>query len=346
MLAPGAFAHRVVIALAIAAVFGVAWFAREALVIAFAGLLVGTLISVPADGLVHKLKLPRKVAVAAVVLIAIGCITGLSFWLGNEIGSQVSQLVQRIPDAIEKVRDWLEQTPVGGALPSRGDEMEDVSVPWGNMAAVSGSALGALMDSVLILAIGLYVAAAPALYRTGVVRLVAPHYRERVDGVLISAGDALRQWLLGQLIAMVLVGIITAVGLKLLGIPLALSLGLLAGLLEFIPFIGPIVFGVIAVMLSFAEGPTAALYTTLFIIFVQQLESNVITPIVQRRTVKLPPAPGLTAIFVFGTIFGVMGILLAMPLAVVAMVIVNELYVKRGLEHERHPAEEPSKTAP
>jgi predicted PurR-regulated permease PerM len=117
-----------------------------------------------------------------------------------------------------------------------------------------------------------------------------------------------------------------------LGVPLALSLGVTAAILEFIPVIGPIVAAVPAILLAFSKGPEMAFYVTLIYIAVQQIESNIITPLVQRWAVRLPPVIGLLAIVACGLLFGVLGVVFAMPIAVVVMVLVKKLYVEDTLE--------------
>ena len=125
---------------------------------------------------------------------------------------------------------------------------------------------------------------------------------------------------------------LTGSALAVLGMPLAMSLGVVAGILEFIPVIGPILAAVPGVLLAFSKGPEMALYVTLVYIAVQQIESNVITPLVQRWAVRLPPVIGLLAVVACGLLFGVLGVVFAMPIAVVVMVMVKKLYVEDTLE--------------
>lgn len=144
-----------------------------------------------------------------------------------------------------------------------------------------------------------------------------------------AARRALRGWLLGQVVSMSLVGVLTGIGLRLLGVPLVLSLSVLAGLPDFIPFIGPVIAAVPAVLMAATVGPSIALYTVLLYIVVQQIEGNVIQPLVQRWAVALPPALGLIAVVAFGTLFGVLGLVFAVPLAVALRALVQKLYVDR-----------------
>jgi predicted PurR-regulated permease PerM len=130
---------------------------------------------------------------------------------------------------------------------------------------------------------------------------------------------------------MVIVGLITGVGLWLLEIPLALSLGLIAGLLEFVPFVGPILSAIPAILVAFTQDGMAPLYVVLLYLAVQQIEGNALMPLIQRWAVSLPPALGLIGVVVFGLLFGVLGVLFATPLMVVVMVLTQKLYVEAAL---------------
>jgi predicted PurR-regulated permease PerM len=144
----------------------------------------------------------------------------------------------------------------------------------------------------------------------------------------------LGRWLLGQGVSMLFVGATTAIGLAVLGVPLALTVGLIAGVLAFVPFFGPIASGALAVLLAFTQGPTQALYVGALSVAIQQVEGNLLMPWVQRWAVELPPVLGITAAVIFGLLFGLPGIVLATPMMVVVMVLVQRLYVEELLEAE------------
>lgn len=332
---PDRFVRKVVIAVTISGLVYLAWQVREVTMIIFGGILLATMITAAAGRIRQFVPLPEKPAVGITVLLFIFLIGLTGWWVGDSIAAQFGELQEKLPQAFDAFREWLRSVPLGSALADEWGSIKDAKVPWADVAVYTGTALGALANAVLILAIGLYLAASPGLYQRGLVRLIPPVYRQTTEDGLSAAANGLRSWLLGQLFTMSVIGVLTAIGLYLLDIPLAIPLGIIAGLLEFVPFIGPLVFAVLAVVLAFTEGPTAALYVALLTIGLQQLESYVLTPLIQRRTVELPPALGLVSVIIFGGLFGVPGILLATPLMVVIMILVKRLYVERALENEK-----------
>jgi predicted PurR-regulated permease PerM len=204
----------------------------------------------------------------------------------------------------------------------------------GLLTSVAGAAqtIGrGLTEALLVLVGGIYLAAQSGLYRTGFLKLVPAHGRGLLATALDDSGRALKLWLMGQLVSMVLVGTLTGLGLWLIGIPSALTLGLVAGVFEFVPIIGPILAAIPALLLAFIQGPEYLLWTAILYLLIQQAEGNLIQPIVQRVAVDMPPALLLFAIVAGGTLFGAAGILLAAPLAVTMFVMVKRLYVREML---------------
>ena len=201
------------------------------------------------------------------------------------------------------------------------------------ISAVS-STFGALGTFAIVLVIGIYGALDPRTYRRGFKLLLAPSIRPRGDQVVQACARTLRDWLVAQLLAMSAVGILTALGLWLAGVPLALALGLIAGLLAFVPNIGPIIAIVPALLMAFPEGVTTLLIVLVNYMGVQALESYIITPLVQQEKVSLPPVLVISTQLLFGVLFGILGLMLASPIAAVAMTVIRHVYVEDYLEHE------------
>jgi predicted PurR-regulated permease PerM len=177
-------------------------------------------------------------------------------------------------------------------------------------------------------------AANPKIYREGLIKLFPPSQHERIGSSLDAVGEALKLWLAAQLIAMTFVGVAVTIGAMLIGLPSPFALGLIAGLLDFVPFVGPILGALPAVLIASTIDGATVLWTILLFLVIQQLEGNVVFPLVGGRMVSIPPALALFAIVAAGVLFGPLGIVFGFPLAVVAFVLVKKLYVRETLGEE------------
>jgi predicted PurR-regulated permease PerM len=201
--------------------------------------------------------------------------------------------------------------------------------------------VGAFGNVLIILFVGIYFAAQPYTYIDGFVLLVPHHKRTRAREVLSEIGRTLSKWLLGKFASMVLVGTLSATGLALLGVPLALILGIIAGLLDFIPYLGPLMAGVPAALIAFSESPAHALYVVALFGFIQLIEGYILQPFIENKTVSLPPALTIVMQVLFGTLFGLAGVALATPMTAVLAVVVTMLYVQDVLgDRVRTPSEQ------
>jgi predicted PurR-regulated permease PerM len=180
----------------------------------------------------------------------------------------------------------------------------------------------------LILFMAIYIAINPGTYRRGILFLIPSRGRDKAAEVLSEASYMLRRWLVTQLIAMVLVGATSALALMLLDVRAALALGILAGLLEFIPIFGPIIAAVPAIAMGFLESPTVALYVLIAYVVIQQIESQLLVPILMKEGIDMPPVLTVLAQALMALLFGFIGLLVAVPLVAVVIVFVKMLYVQ------------------
>jgi len=194
-----------------------------------------------------------------------------------------------------------------------------------------GSTFGAVANVLIVLFFAVFMAAQPQPYIQGLLFLVPRRRRKRAREVIYEIGNVLRRWLIGQSILAVCVALLTGAGMLLLGAPFAVALAILAGLMEFVPYIGPFVAAVPAILVGFAEGPQLALYIALLFLGVQMAESYVLAPLIQHRAVHLAPAAILFAQVLMGAIVGALGVAVATPLAAAVMVAVGMLYVEDAL---------------
>jgi predicted PurR-regulated permease PerM len=338
-----AFARRVVVVIGLVALAWLLWRAVDVLLLLLGAVVVAVLLRALADPVARFTPLNGRWAVAAVG-VAIVLVLLLAGWLiGAEVRSQVSDLVDRLPTAWRLLQQRLGVGDLGQWLA----EQARANIPSAGSVVTSlvgvTTTLGSILANLVLVVIGgAFLAGEPKLYRRGLVELVPGEgTRARVGDTLDACGEALRLWLLGQLVSMTVVGVLTGVGLWLIGVPAPLALALLAFLAEFVPLVGPIVAAIPALLLALTQGWTTTLWVLLLYLAVQQVESNMLTPLVQQKAVDLPPALTLFGVVALGVVLGPLGLILGAPLLVVAMVATKKLWVRETLgEPTRVPGEE------
>ena len=299
-------------------------------------LFAGTLLAIFVDGLARLLArwLPvaRGWTVLAVWLAIAAVLVGIGFLAGPRIADQAAALSSRVQEAARSIGSYLAGQAWGQWLL---DEIQQfrAHLPGGSelvgpITRFFSTTVAWALNALVILFIGVYLSADPKLYLDNLLRLAPPGRRDRLRRVLRNIGHALHWWLIGRFSAMAVVGILTGTGLAVAGIPLAFTLGVLAALLAFVPFLGPITWLVPAVLVAWAAAPVKVLYVVVVYAVVQFLESYLITPLIQQRAVSIPPALLVAGQLFLGALFGLLGLLLATPLGVVLIVIVQMLYVE------------------
>ncbi len=318
LVAPGRRATSLFIILAVLALLLI--FAPDVLLVIFAGLLFGVFFEGGGDWLARRMGMARGWGIGLFILLIVLALAGASIAFAPAIAEQFDKLAREIPSAIESLRSRLEGYAWGEALLRRMTPGALMSNGGDGMAATAvTTTFGALGNFVIILFIGLYVALDPDVYRRGLVAVFAPSLRPSGEKVLRQATATLQNWLLAQLMAMTVVGVLTWLGLWLIGVPLAAILALIAALLAFIPNIGPIIAAVPAVLLALSDGPTTALLVVAVYLAVQTLESYAITPLIQQESVSLPPALIISMQLLMGVLFGLLGLALATPMAALGL---------------------------
>jgi predicted PurR-regulated permease PerM len=327
------FVSRALIVIALAALALLLWQLRIVIVLLFGAVVMGTIFRAIADPLASRLRLPERVAVLTSILLIIGVLVGVGWVLGQQIAAQTDALADTLPTALARVDEWL--AGFGLAHPFQ-TWLAQLHSSGGTLVSRFGSWLSAasngLANFLIVLFGGMFLAAEPNFYRTGAIKLVPEARRGLVSRAMDESEHALRLWLKGQLIAMVVIGAMTAFGLWLLGVQSWLVLGLIAGFFEFIPFAGPILSAIPGVLIALVQSPELALYTTLMYVFVQHAEAYLIQPLIQQYAVDVPAVVLLFALLAFAVLFGPIGILFAAPLTVVTYVLVKRLYVIEALD--------------
>lgn len=315
-------ARYVAIACAVVALFLAAWVISDVLLLVFAAILVAVGLHGVSHTVTRYTRCPPKAALAIVCLAVAGLLAAISYLFGNIISAQVKELFHRLPSAWQTFQDEFHLHGMTDDLMRRAE----AAAPSGAtlLSAVRGvtaNISNVLLGIFLVVVGGLYFAVQPQLYRNGLLALVPAQHRAAAGRRLDEVGEALRCFLKAQLIAMIVVGLLSGIGLAILGIPAALALGLFAGLAEFVPMVGPVMAAIPALLLALTVGLDSTLYTLLLFVVVQQVESNLISPLLQQELVSLPAAVTLFSVVAFGTLLGPLGLLLATPLTVLVFAL-------------------------
>ncbi|KON82230.2 AI-2E family transporter [Azoarcus sp. PA01] len=319
-------------------VFGLlVWTIADVLLLVFAGILVGVFLRGLSDGASALTGLSGKVSFGIVLATLAGVLVVGGALLGNEMATQLDQLGPSLHLAWEKLLNGVYRYEWGRILFSERNlsAMLPEDGTWlTRLGDVFSMTVGAIAGFLIAVFIGLYGAATPAVYRHGLLLLVPVNARTRAREVLDSVTTTMRWWLIGTFARMAVVGLSVTVGLWLLDIQLALALGLIAFVLDFVPYIGPILAALPALLVALAGGPSDALYVLLLFLAVQGAENYIVTPLIDQYSVHLPPALTISAQVLLGALLGPLGVVFATPLTAIALVLVRMLYVEEDLESE------------
>jgi predicted PurR-regulated permease PerM len=320
------FVRRVLIVAGIAALTALLWMLSGILLLVFASVLLAVMLRTVASFFsVHTgLKEASSLLIAGLLIVGLAGAAILLF--GTQLRVPFDLVVVQLQSVQQTIVSYFDTPPVKHLLSGTSLEgMVAQALSW-STTAVAGT-----VSLILAIVAGVYMAIDPDVYREGLIKLFSRSWHPQIRATLDEAGAALRLWLVVQVGAMVIVGLLIGFGALLLGIHFPLALGLIFGLTEFVPVIGPIVGAVPVLLVAAAQGWNTTLWALGLVIVVQQIESNLIIPLLSRRVVHLPPAVGLFAVVAMGVVFGPLALVLAYPLAVVIYVAVLRLYVRETL---------------
>lgn len=324
-----AFLRKILILAGVVAAALVLWVLRYVVLLLFNAVLVALFLQALCGPLTRR-GLDRRAALALVVLLlAVAVGLGGAFF-GWRVEQQVAEALGLLPRALDELSQNLRASDLGSKIVSRTSGL-DLQTALPALMHLPGYALSltqAVADVLIVLFGGLFIAIHPAAHRRGLLALAPAPWRVRLGPFLDETGALLRRWLIAQIIAMVTVGLLTWAGLAALGVPSATALGLFAGAAEFIPIAGPIVAAIPALLLASLQGLDKAGWTLVMFIVVQQFESNLLIPMLQRRIVDLRPLLVLFSLMAFEVLFGFLGILLAIPLTIVVKTALERFYIR------------------
>ncbi|PKP91586.1 MAG: AI-2E family transporter [Alphaproteobacteria bacterium HGW-Alphaproteobacteria-16] len=286
----------------------------QPLLLIFAGLVVASIL----DGGVRLIRrfvpIPRWLGLIIVVMLVIAFIGGVFYLTGVEIAAQAEQLRATLEIQAIRLSRWLSEL---GLMPGASDLAglaQQALGSVGRLTSFIGGAIGALASFLLVLVIGLFVAMEPRLYERGLQWMVPMASRDQFAITLARMARTMRILLAGRLAGMVFEGLLTWILLSFAGVPMALLLGILTGILAFIPNIGAFISGVLMVAVGFSAGPEQGLWAIVIYFVVQNFDGYVLLPLIARRTVDMPPALTMSSQILGSTLFGFLGLALADPM--------------------------------
>lgn len=309
------------------------WIGAPFFVPVFAGIIVAIFLLATSGLLRSFTRMGAGWALLITLVVLISLFVALGVWMGPAIADQATKLSQSLPAAITHVEESVSSligTNVEFEMPA-----DFFSRPGGIFKRITTAisvTFGILGTLAIIFFTGLFLAAQPTTYVRGFLHIIPKPLRSRTEKILEVTGDSLKRWLIGRLIDMVVVGITIGIGLWLIGVPLALLLAIIAGLLTFIPYIGPLISAVPAILVGFTISTKTALWIALLYGSVQLIESYLLEPIIGKKAVSIPPALLLTGQVLVGLLAGIEGVIIASPLVVSAFIFIREIYVKDLLD--------------
>jgi predicted PurR-regulated permease PerM len=323
------FLKRTFIIVAVAVIPFLIWYLFGVVLMAFGAVILAMLLRLIAEPLVRWLKVPGPLALIVSALIVIGVVLGAGYLFGSQITSQFQDVVRRAESARADIHAYLQESDFGKFV------LNEISGSTFSVTEILSGVLkvsSRFLEAVIIMVVtGIYLAAQPRVYRDGLVWLFPPRAHRRAAEVIDEIGHALRLWLIGQLIEMALIGALSALAVWSIGVPSPLALGLIAGIGEFIPYVGPLLAAIPAILVALTKSPEAALWTLFAYLVIHQIEGNIVAPLIQRRMVSIPPAVMLLGIIAITYLFGLVAIIFAAPIVVVIFAAVTVIYVRDTL---------------
>jgi predicted PurR-regulated permease PerM len=294
--------------------------------------LAGSLIAVYFHGLgdmiQRKTRMARKYAMIISVAGSLILFGTLLWFMGTKISVQISELSNTLPHTVSTAKAKMAETPLGQKILQnfQGDDSHKL---MDTAQTFFSTSFGVLGDMYIILLLGVFFTASPSLYKNGMLLLVPKPKKELGRHILNRISLSLKGWLKGMMVSMLLIFVLITVGLMLFGVPVAMVLGLITGLLELVPNIGSLIAMIPGVLLALTIGTNTAIMVAIFYIVCQTIVANIVTPIIQKRIINMPPAITLVSQLVMGAVSGALGIILAVPLLAIIMILLDELYVKK-----------------
>ncbi|MGI8950511.1 MAG: AI-2E family transporter [Chitinophagaceae bacterium] len=277
----------------------------------------------------RNLHLSSKLSIILSVLLNIILLVGFFWFVGARLQQQISELSDTLPKTIQQAKDQMNKTALGGKvleyLNSSGNSQKTKDV----VRQFFSSSFGIISDLYIVVLIGLFFTASPSLYKKGMVRLLPAKAKDKGAELINEISEVLKKWLKGQIFGIFFIAVLTGIGLLILGMPLVLTLALIAGLLNFIPNFGPMIALIPAVLLALMQGATTAIIIICMYTGIQIIQSAVTQPIIQKKMISIPPALTIIGQVAMGSLGGFWGVLLATPIVAILMTVIKKLYINK-----------------
>ncbi len=311
-----------------AVAFLLVWYAIQVLLVVFAGILFGIFLRALADLLAGHTPLSRRWSLVAVIVALASTVIGWTYFAFPGVAHEVDKVGSQIPALLTSWGTYLSHYRWGRWLLAREPLLEQSILSRISILGMATSVTDLALALLIIVFIGVYAAAQSGLYVGGAVDLVSDERRLPVSRTLMELGRMMRRWMIGRGVAMLSVGIIDGVGLSLIGVPLAGTLGVISGFLTFVPYLGSLIALVPTIIIAATVSGSMAFWATVVHFIGQSAEAYLITPLVQRRAVELAPAVTIAAQFLLGAWAGVLGVLFATPIAAIIQFLVRKFYLR------------------
>lgn len=304
------------------------WLLSDIVLLIFMAVLLAVMLRGVADWAARHTGISRNAMLAIVTVGVAVIVAAFLYYIGPRLIDQSQALYQRVVQTADSLRATYGNTQWGRSIFHLFSQQQGVqsAIP-SDLRTVATSTLDIVVKALILIVTALYFAISPDLYIDGVVRLFPQPYRPRARTVLERIGETLQWWSLGQLIDMVVVGVLTGISLIILGIPLALALAVIAGVFTFVPYFGAIAAAVPAALVAFTVSWQSSLWVVVIFLICHAIEGYLVSPLVQRNTVRLPPAVTILSMSIFGALFGPLGVILGAPIAAALLVLTREVYV-------------------
>jgi predicted PurR-regulated permease PerM len=323
------FFKRTLIVVAVVLVPVLVWYLFDVVMVVLGAIMIALLLHVGAEPVTRWCRLPQWIALVVSALLIFAVLAAAGYLFGSRISAELQNVINRVSEAQENITATLNHSKLGAFIVAH---IQGGSLSLGSALKQVFTVTAGFLEGLVIAVIGgAYLAAQPSLYRDGLLMLFPRRMRGNVSETIDDVANALRLWMLAQLIQMAAIGLISYFAVWLIGLPSPLALGFIAAICEFVPYVGPIISAIPAVLVAASQSGHAMFWTVIAYLAIHQLEGNLFVPLIQQHMVFIPPALVLLGIVVISFLFGPLATIFAAPIAVAIFVLIKKLYVRDSL---------------